>query len=355
VVGLLLVRGARAQPPPVETIVFVSAASGELDASLHDALTAQLSGSRALLVFEQFATNAPSLRGQVAEARTLAVAHHAVGVFWLDAQTKGDWLVYLAEPAGERVLVRRMEVEPNGVAAAVETVAVITRQSSDALLAGQKIGMQPVELPPEPGPAEEGLRVSPRAPGTARLAPGPRNPAGSRARGPTLSFAYYGDSVAREVRWQSGIRLGAGYRWGSGIFVGAGYVQYREAAVESPTLAFQIARVPLDAEIGLSFGHSRLVPGVELRGGMDVIRRHVVSAVSPLLATPDASRVVVSVSPRVRLDYSLSPVLGTYLDAGADFVVNGFSFVSRVDGQDRPLLSPLRIRPAVELGLTFWP
>jgi hypothetical protein len=83
--------------------------------------------------------------------------------------------------------------------------------------------------------------------------------------------------------------------------------------------------------------------------------RHAVSTSNSFLAEPDRTRAVVLLAPRVRGDLLLTAALSTYLAAGADFSLNGFSFVSRGDGPDRVLLDPLLVRPALELGLTFRP
>src|SRR6185503_11183674 len=137
-----------------------------------------------------------------------------------------DWLIYLAEPHGERVLVRRIPVGADGTVAAVEAAAVITRESTEALLAGQKIGMEPIVMPAEPG--------APPAPATPTQpsAPRPRTPAAPEPRhGVVLSLAYYGDGFARRIPWQSGVRLSAVFRSSLGLYAGLGYVRYSEVNI----------------------------------------------------------------------------------------------------------------------------
>jgi hypothetical protein len=117
----------------------------------------------------------------------------------------------------------------------------------------------------------------------------------------------------------------------------------------------RLTRSPIHIEGGFAFGHGRLVPGVGARGTVEIIDRHAFSTSGTLTGTPDSSRAVVLLSPRLRLDYAFSLALSAYLSGGVDFALNSFSFVSRVAGLNRVLLEPHEVRPSIELGLSFWP
>jgi hypothetical protein len=352
VAELLFARVPDARADPAGSVVFVAPAVGELDDALRDALSAQLAGAEATLLFERFSADASTLRRQVTEARRLAAAHHAVGVFWLDASADKDWLLYLAEPGGDRILVRRITVESNGSAAATEAVAVITSESSQALAHGETIGMQPVVLPAEPHPAKSAGVTPPPVASPTR--PGPRAEPPQRVR-LFAGLAYYGDGPAQEIRWQSGARLSLGLRFPNGLYLNGGYLFFKEATVRGRELSFQVSRSPVDLGLGLALGRNRWRPALELRVVGDILARQVVSTGTTFQATPDATRVMIFVSPRARLDYAISAVLGAYLAGGLDAALNSFSFVSRVDGQDRPLLRPAAVRPAFEVGASFTP
>ena len=347
VVELLLGRCREAYSAQAHTVVFVVPAVGGLEDALRDALSAQLAGGETELLFERFSPVASTLRRQVTEARTFAATHHAVGVFWLDAPEEKDWLLYLSEPEGDRVLVRRIAVETNGVVAALEAVAVITAESSLALGQGETIGMEPVQVPPEaietPEPAE------PRASRPVRR-PGAQPSVGKRL---FVGLGYYGDGPAREIPWQSGIRLSAGVRFPSGLYLNGGYLFFEQATVRGSQLTFQVTRNPVDLGLGVAFGRKRWVPAIELRGFGDILTRDSISTVSTLQAAPKSTRVMIFVSPRARLDYVISASFGVYGAAGMDFALNSFSFVSRVNGEDHALLRPTAVRPAFELGASF--
>lgn len=356
VVELLLARCPGVHAAPTRVVVFVAPAAGELPDALRDALSAQLAGADTELRFERFSSDASTLRRQATEARTLAAADHALGVFWLDAPADKDWLLYLAEPGGDRVLVRRVTVEAGGVAAATEAVSVITSESSVALARGQTIGMQPVALPPEPPPP------SPPSAGTAPPPPaGPASPPARPAPGPETpsagrwfaGLAYYGDGLAKEIRWQSGARLSLGVHLPHGLYLNAGYVFLKEATVRGAALTFQIARNPLDIGLGIALGRNRWRPSLEVRGLVEVLSRQSIATGTELEATPTATRVMIFVSPRARLDCTISQGLGAYAAVGIDVATNPFFYVSRVGGQDQPLLRPSAVRPAIELGASF--
>jgi hypothetical protein len=335
--------------PPA--IVFIAPSTAELDKELRDALTAQLSGASAELVFEHFAAEGASLRRQMQEASAIARAHSAAGVFWLDPQPDGDWLLYFVDPDGNRMLVRRIDAP--AISAGVEAVAVITRQSIDALLAGGTIGMQSV-------PKSQASAVPPSQP-AAPLEPHPTKPPDSNQPSPpffsglSFSAAYFGDLPASEIGWQSGLAIGVGYRFSPGFYVDAGYTLLPGVEVVSDPIVLKITRYPIHIEGGFAFGHGRLVPAIGGRATVEIRGRHALSTSGSFTGTPDRTRAVVLLSPRLRLDYAFSLALGAYVAAGVDFEVNGFSFVSRIAGQDRVVLEPYVARPTIEVGLSFWP
>jgi hypothetical protein len=334
-------------------VVFVDPSSDELDRSLRDALTAQLSGGPVALVFEHFAEGSAPLGRRMSEARALAASHHARGVFWIDTQADGDWLLYLAEPGGERTLVRRIEVEANGTDAAVEAVAVITRQSTEALLIGGTIGMAEVA---HEAPAPKVIPpTSTEEPQTPAPRPSPPAPTRPSFRGISLATAYAGDFPADAIGWNSGLSLSAAYHLAFGLYFAAGYTFIRDTQLDVSPILLRITRNPFYGEAGYSFGHGPVVVSLGGRVLVELLGRHAVSTSGSFSGTPDSTRTTVYLSPRARIDIGLSPALALYGALGADFGLNRFSFVSRVDGGDRVLLEPNVVRPAVELGLSFWP
>jgi len=346
---LLFASSAIADEPAVKAVVFVP--PRDIEAPLRDALTAQLSGVVVELVVEHFATEPDSLRESVDESHSLAAAHQAIGVFWLDVRAKDEWLVFLAVPAGRRVLMRRVPLGPDGSVAAMEAVAVITRESTAALLAGQTIGMTEVVVPGEP---EKPVAVVP-AP-TPKPVPAPAKPrVWTPLHGFSFSTSYYADTYATESGLSSGAGFSPAWRFANGFRVGASFVSFQPEEANVQGLAFLVRRYPIGIEAGYSYAREKWVFGFALRGIVELTTRHVLAALPPAAPTADSQRAVVFLSPRLRFDYRVGEAMSVFLAAGADFALNGFSFVNRVDGVDRPVFEPLRVRPAGEVGVAFWP
>lgn len=340
-------------------VVFIPPPEANLDAVLHDAVSAQLSGVPVELSFEHFPGSPATLRGRVTAAKELSKAHAAIGAFWLTIEPGGDWLVYLAEPTADRVLVRRIAAGQEGAAASVESVAVILRQSTEALLSGAAIGMQVVEVPDDtPKPAPAPVPVAPTAPAAPpRCPPATALPCRPDYRfvGLALSTSYYGDSPASQIGWHDGLRVAAQYRFDSGITVGAGYVHTRDAVLREETVALRLRRTPVDVGLGFGLRFGRFFPSVEMRSQIDGISRRNLSVRPPLQSTADSSRTVVSLSPRGRVDYTATQALGVFIAAGVDVVFNGFSYVRRGDAGDISLVELRGLRPSVEAGIAFRP
>jgi hypothetical protein len=325
--------------------VFVLSGNASADEGLHDALTAQLSGAATPLVFGT-AGVAGDLRERVVAARALGTSHGALGVFWLDTSAADDWVVYLLVQSSTKLLVRHVHVEAKGVAAATEAVAVITRESSEGLLTGQMSGMSAVDIPPD----DPSIYDEPAPPPK----PVPVVPLGAH-RGPSIAVLYHGDYLATAVGWQSGVRVAGAYRWGSGIYAGIGYSLLRDATISRSNLTFQVSRSPFDMSVGAAFPLGRWTPGAELRTTIEFLGRENLSTSSTLEATQGETRILVSASPRLRLEYSLTRSLALVVAAGVDVTFNRFSYILRRDSGDSALLEPARVRPSAEAGIVVWP
>jgi len=327
-------------------VIFIGPANPALYAALHDALTAQLSGAPIELQFSRFERDDQGLREQLALAQRLSREQHALGVFWIDARVQNDWVVYLlAEGPSTRVLARHVNVEEGVTDAATEAVAVITRESSEGLRNGQVVRMQPVSIaleePPAPAPA----------PCPAPPAPLPLG----EFRGPLLFVGYRGDYFSKDLDWQSGLRVAAGFRFASGVYVTGGYSFLQDAQVESGDFGFLLRRIPVDLGIGFGRRFGRFVPAIEIRGLAEFLSRDNLSTGSAYEATEGGTRLMAFFSPRLRLDVALSRTISLGVAGGIDVALNEFSFVSREDTVETVVLDPAGVRPAIEVGITVWP
>jgi hypothetical protein len=346
--ALSAVAGAEEVAPKV--IVFVP--PEDVEAPLRDALTAQLSGVAAELVVEHFVSAEHTLKQHVDESRSLAAAHQAIGVFWLDTQSTGEWLVFLALPAENRVMMRRVPIGPDGSAAAMEVVAVITRESTSALLAGRQTGMTEIVVPGEPAVLEPMPKPAP----PPKQVPAPTTPHEfGPIHGVSIASSYYGDLYSNTSGWQSGIAIAGDYSFTNGLRFAANFVFFQQLDSENDGLSLLVRRYPVGVEASYSYRRPNWFLTLGFRGIAEITSRHVVAVAPPAKATSDTTRSVVFLSPRLRFDYRVTEASTVFLAAGVDFALNGFSFVNRVDGVDRAVFEPLRYRPSAEVGVAFWP
>jgi hypothetical protein len=346
---LLFTDFLRAEDVPLKAVVFVP--PRDIEAPLRDALTAQLSGLPVELVIEHFVSKTESLKQDVEESRSMSAAHQAIGVFWLDTHASDEWLVYLAEPASRRLLMRRIPIGPEGSVAAREAVAVIIRESTSALLAGQKIGMTEVAVPDEvPAPLPAPLPLPPAPP----IKPAPPR-SFEPLHGLSLATSYYADVYAKGSGLSSGVALAGAWTFWNGLHAGVSFVLFQPTEKDAAGVAILVRRYPIRAEAGYTYQRERW----SLGGGLGLVAepttRHVLASAPVIQPTPDAERVVVFLSPRLRFDYRVTEAMSLFIAAGADFALNGFSFVNRIDGVDQAIFEPLRVRPAGEAGVAFWP
>ena len=109
---------------------------------------------------------ASDLAAQLAAARAHARAHAADAVVWF-ARDDDGWTVSVADPAGGRLLVRRVDAAAGALSAsaALEAAALVVRTAVRGLAAGGEIGVAP-----EPTAALAPSSTSRHAPGVSRRA-----------------------------------------------------------------------------------------------------------------------------------------------------------------------------------------
>lgn len=361
---LLVAPKAFAQPPsrPSGRVLFVIPArvGGDERVRLIDALTAQFAGQGARLDFRRFEGQKLELRAQVERAQQLMQTDDGiVGVFWLDTASDQSWMLYLTEPGGERVLVRRIDLTSSSESAAIEAVSVITSQSAEALRSGETIGMRPVDVPPvEPPLAEpQPQPISPEerpVPASEVSMPGPA-PAPRRARmGPRLRAGYRGSSYAKGI-FLHGFRVGGEWVSRSGFYGGIGAAFFGPVDFEGEFVGFQIRRTPVELVTGWQWAKSAISLDAEFAATVDLVNRTLVRRLATVQGSASRSRTVLWFGPRVRASYTLGSGFGFYVDVGVDMAVNNFSFVAQLDGEQRELLTPYSVRGVVDAGVLFWP
>lgn len=343
-------------------VVFVLPADtrADVESSVREAIEAQFAGSGADVEFEHFQGPTSDLRKQVDTARKLAAQIGARGVFWLDASEDGDWLLYLCEPEGDRVLVRRLP-RSKSTAATVEAVSVIARVSTSALIAGSRIGMQPVSEPPSvdrPAPAGEPAtnRSAPVDPRDMRNGSRADSAAVERLRHIRLHAGYRGNSFAPQVGFRHGAALGGTWfaTGTGGWFAGIELATFPETNVRQGANSFAVGRLPLGASGGWRFPTPWVDVNILGVYTAEITTRRSTGN-SEGVATPSSTRLLSLVGARIRVERKVGPVLSLYAQAGTDLVLNKFQYVAQEGAQERELLDPNRVRAVLDAGISIWP
>jgi hypothetical protein len=340
-------------------VVFMLAEDDPTGRSVAEAVEAKIGDLDAILAVETL-PESTELRDRLSAARDYAKTHDAIGVFWLEVEAEGALLLHLVDPEGVRMLVRRVEPSPESDTAAVQTIAVIARGFSSALLEGRSIGLSEVETAARPTDSETAPMVDTQT-ATAKT---PRG----RFR---LTGAYYGARIApqEEWQWQSGLALSAAWQWPIGIYAGAGYdvTQRLTAVIASAealnTVAVEVRRNPAAALIGYQYNWVRSRIGVEgeVRFMADVHTIRIDEEVEGSIVVKNELSPFLLLSPRVGFHFRPVPYFSASLTVGAEVILVGqefrLQFTDRDTGEkidERQYLTPHVFRPLVLAGVNFY-
>jgi hypothetical protein len=337
-------------------VLFLMPEVGEAaQAELREALLAQFALLDAALVFDR-APVAGSLGEQMADAQRRAAERSAIAVFWIEAQNDGRWFVHMMDSERERIVVRPADPAGDRRGAATEAVAVMTRESTRALLAGDPIP----EQPPEPLPAP---------PSAAPPAPAPpAEPApvsAPRARPLRLAASYLGTDFEEALAWRHGVAVAASWHGFLPAYAGASYVftplLQVQAEVESSQVDFDLQRMPAAVHFGYRQRWERAALDVEFGVVFEVQRRGALRIESEgVVERYEAeTRLICALAPRVRGELAPMPELGLFAALGLDVLLNNFEYVVKYvdqpEAEPRTLLRADDVRPVLELGVAFYP
>jgi hypothetical protein len=242
----------------------------------------------------------------------------------------GDaWIVYVAEPEADRLLVRRIPTDGGRMAGstAAEAAALVVRTALRALAAGGTIGVDA----PEPAPP-------PPAPVVVAAPP----PDSDRAMRPLRAFGgVAGRSVVDGASdlGHPGVaaRIGAaGGRWR----VATAGAFHPPIAHERPEATIEVARFDLGVSLGVDLAGAahdgdhdgdhdrsrRWRATAELGLGVARYGRRTTVAADPLLATPSTTSWAALASPAVRVARRITASAWIELAVGIDFIGNAPEF-----------------------------
>jgi hypothetical protein len=329
--------------PAPRVLFLMPELSAGLRTQLQDALHAQLSLVDAELVLRDDAEGR--------EPSALAQAERARIVLWLDTSADGRWLLHIMDVGQQRSVARRIDAREPQRGAAIEAIAVLTREASRG---GPLPEEPPVEAenaaPEPPEQAEPGVEAAPEEPSTDPPPPAPDQPE-TDAAPPSLRLAlfYSGVDFARETSFNHGAGLSARLGWEGGFFASlhAGW-----ASLAKPPGELVVQRIPLGAAVGYRIQLlSQVWADLELGVLLDLMQR---STRGSGTGQTDSLRAAAGVAPRLRGEYRPLEFLGLFAGFGLDWSLTTLRYDSRSTPR-RTLLSPNWVRPAIEAGVAFYP
>lgn len=316
---------AAQEPTPV--VMIAPADDEEPSRRAAEAVAAQLADLPVTFDVEWVERIEPELRVQVARAREITEQRSATAVFWIDLSVPEQLFFYIAEPEGDRILMRSISAEGEGVEARLETLAVIIRGAVKAILAGGKIG---VEAPP----------VEPVEP------PGP-----SGALDVFLSYTLV--LYSSEELLLHGARIGLSARLAGWARVFAAYRLQLPLRVEDDYVGLDVSPHPV--EIGLAgrfpLGDWYLEAGVGVM--VDVVTVDVAALEDNVITRSVNHHWLFGATPSLTLARNLGRIASIYLAVGADVLFNEQWYGVETPEGTRTVLRPWSVRPVFRLGALF--
>jgi hypothetical protein len=274
------------------------------------------------------------------------------------------------------LLVRTLDAGPDRRAAAIEAVALVTREATRAVLEGVPMPEPPPE-PPPPAPPPAQSAVSKPAPVDV---PPPPQVTGvptiqhQSAGALRLWLAYDGTDFANEVAPRHSAAVGAGWLgfepWYAALSVELGApIEVRQsvdvAGGTSPeqTVAFTVTRVPMRVHLGHRYQQERVVLDLEAAVTAELLHRSsdrnqpVQQGVLQERTSSESTDWLVGLGPRARVEYQFLRWAGLSAELGFDALMNAnhFGYLARTPQGDRTLVRPHSVRPTWSVAVAFYP
>jgi hypothetical protein len=348
--ALLWVRPAAAETArPLRVLVWLEPGS--------DALLSRIRGQtndlEVELVVEEGEPSPRDLGAQLRLARRLATSHDAPVVVWFDAQG-AELVVRLALPGDNRLLER--EVGAARSSATLEAAALVVRESVQAILAGEAIGVEAperfVNLPePEPTTSTKPIEAPPPRPlpvplGPPGLLPRAKEPPGSEL---AVGWRLVADGMANTASEELAGRLSLVWPWVEALLEAAGGLP-RDKTTQFGT--YRVARQELSAGLGLPLARAPLRATVALRAGALAYYRWTTDPAPGVRAAPARLSASGVVGPELRLRFpARSAHVAGELALGTVLVLGSTRIGYRVDGQFRRIDKALPIQPYLAVGM----
>lgn len=365
--ALGLVQVELAQPARAQDTVEAEAPRGErrvvfvvpdldedADAQLRDALLAQFTLVQAELSFAPPRSMGRTQAERLSALAATAARADALAAFYLDVEPNGRWLLHVFDASRERLVLRPLDGSGAQRAAAIEAVAVMTRESTRALIEGQPL--------PEPEPSRpvvvaetEPAPAPPPAP-PAPSAPPPPSSRRSWLR-PRLSLGYVATTFGDEGAARQGAAFSLGQRLRDDLRVSLGADLTLPVSHEA-TPPFEVRAVPVRVGVALRMAETRTL-ALELEGvvTLEWLVRHSLEpeSTSPTSPTvelaPDAVDFVAAAGLRAHGELAVGGPWALWIALGSDILFNPYAYVALRDRVSHELLALYRVRLVGQLGV----
>lgn len=326
---------AAGQGRSAAVVMLAERPDGDASRAVIRAVEAQLSDVSATLEVRWTDALGTDLPAQIAAAEAVARESEAVAVFWCDLGRADRIYLYFAAPRGGRVLVR--ELAGSGPGGLAEALAIIVRNSVEAVLAGGEVG----EIVPPPAGRDQPSAGSDPPPA------GPRQEDERLA----LAVAYRLEVLSTADPAEHAAELVLSLRLHVHVALAAGYSIAAPLRAEGRGVLLEVRRHP--AWIGLRgswhAGRLRLGAGLDFQADLATDEAR---ALAQGVAVPEKGwEVEPALVPSLRAGVPLARRVELFLAAGAGIALRRARYV--VDTADGPveILATWPVRPRFLAGL----
>ncbi|MBI5487603.1 MAG: hypothetical protein HY905_09745 [Deltaproteobacteria bacterium] len=348
-------------------VLVVPAADGDAPTALVAAIQAHLADVGADLVVERVESFPASLPAQVALAAEVAERTAVGAVFWFDLSLPEHVFVYVCEGEGSRVLVRAVGAADE--AERIESVAIIVRSLTRAILAGGTLGVE-LATPPaaEPVGAVEVPAVGPAGAGPGpTAAPGeiltpatgdgpsatPPDPAGGRQDSSPWLALQVGvalDFFSEQAPVQEGMSTGVAFRVHENWSIFAAYRILTDVSVSGGGVDLDVSRHPMELGARFRWPLGDWALGASVSGVFDFLTRRATVRTSSMTARVPEDAWIGGVGVLVHGSLRLGGPWRVFLDGGFDAFVGNVRYAADTGTGRVVLLESWFVCPRLSLG-----
>jgi hypothetical protein len=393
-VGFLQEANANSDSGNVRILMIASRAETQTSEEAIRAIQAQLSDLDIDLTVFWTPSYNRDLPVQADTAEQLAKQNNATMVFWCDFLVGKRVFLYVSEPGGGRILVRKVSFDDKNQRDRFLVMAVILRSVVEAIADGGHIGISPggvgssaaANLPKNDSPVtDSGISVDsesqptgpPEPPSDTPQGHGPSEPPSDtpQGHGPSeldahpnrtekivaparidMSAAYGLTLYSPSRRFTHGVRTALGVRVSRFGRLFLGYRIQIPFEVTSDLVSMALRHHPFEVGLSRRFESGSLYLDLGAALVNDPLTWQVTDFnTSRVAAEKDRFRWLIGVSPFVELNWLPSSVFKFNIALAADIYFNeSRSFVERNNGDRTTVVDPYRVRPQVRLGVIFF-